>query len=246
MSGYSATSGVGRVTVGEQDTIWSPRTPRDGRCGLILVPGSGNPRGYMDGINQPASVRLAAGLASVGIPAITCDFGGNSWGNNTMQAQILTAWNTLKAAFPQIRTDKFVILGASMGGGAVARFTINNPSLVAAMVGLIPAYDYRYEFENIAGIAGPFRTAWGMGGADPFPTAADNAANHATADGIPILTGYASNDTTVPSAPVIAYHNSVGGEAGNLINVGALGHSDAAIAALPISTVARFLVAHGA
>jgi hypothetical protein len=243
MSGYTAVSAVGRVTPGEQDTIWTPRTPRTGTCGLILLPGSGNPRSYMDNIIQPASFKLAAAMAGVGIPTITCDFGGNSWANDATMTAITNAWTTLKAAFPAMRTDKVCLLGGSMGGGAVARWSQLNPSSTACVVGLIPAFDLRYEFENIPGIAPAFRTAWGMGGADPFPATADNAANYAAAAGIPLLAGYASNDTTVPPAPIVAYAQSVGGTA---INLGALGHTDAAIGAMPHDTVAQFLVAHGA
>lgn len=241
--GYTAVTSLDLVTTGQLGTIWRPRSPRKGRCGLILLPGSGNPQGYIDSVGQKASMRLAAALAGVGIPTITSDFYYNSWGNDNAMGAITAAWTVLKAQFPDMNTDKVCLLGGSMGGGAVARYSILHPENVAAVVGIIPAFDYRYEFENIAGIDAPFRAAWGMGGGDPFPTAADNAANYTAAVGVPLLAGYASDDTIVPSGPVIAYTESVGGTA---INLGALGHTDAAIGAMPLDTVAQFLAANGA
>lgn len=247
-TGYSAETSTDRVVPasGQWDTIWTPRIPRRGTCGLILLPGSGNPRAYMDTVNQPASVKLAAAVASFGIPTITCDFYGNSWSNANAMTAITSAWTVLKAAFPLMRTDKVCLLGGSMGGGAVARWSQLNPTNTAAVVGLIPAYDTKYEYDNVAALVTPIETAWGFTGVGNFPSAANNLANVTPAIGIPILTYYAGNDTTVPSAGVTGYHTAAGGTGGNITNVGNLGHTDAAIAAAPISSIRDFLVANGA
>lgn len=246
MSGYTAESSVSRVTSGQQDTIWTPRTPRTGTCGVILLPGSGNPRAYMDSVVQPASFKLAAELASLGIPCITSDFYLNSWAKDLTMTAITNAWNTLKAAFPLMRTDKVCLIGGSMGGGSCARWSQLNAASTACVVGLIPAYDIKYEYDNIPALVAPIETAWGFTGAANFPAAANNRANVAAATGVPILTFYAGNDTTVPPAGVTGYHDAAGGLLTNRTNVGNLGHTDAAIAAASPTTIAQFLVANGA
>jgi pimeloyl-ACP methyl ester carboxylesterase len=243
MTGYSAESQTGRVTATQQDTIWTPRTPRPGKCGVILLPGSDNPRAYVDGVIQPASMRMAAAIAGEGIPCITSDFYNNSWGNSNCMTAITNAWTVLKAAFPLMRTDKVCLFGASMGAAAAARWSQLNPTNVAAIVGLIPAWSMKYEYQNIPAITAAIETAWGFSGIGNYPAGADLLANAALAAGIPTLTGYATDDTIALPTGVQAYNTAVGG---TLVSLGALGHTDAAIAAMPISTVVRHLVANGA
>lgn len=240
MSGYRVVTGA------DGYTIWHPRTPRVGTCGLILFPGQSNPYGYMDAFNQQASVTLAAALASSGIPTITSTFGGNTWANNTMQATIPAHRAALQAAFPAMRTDKICVLGISMGGAAATRYTQLNPASVAAVVGIIPAYDPKAIYVNNEVGDAAMEAAWSFSGLANFPDALDLGTKAALASSVPLLTGYASNDTIVPAASVTAYHTAAGGDPANIVNVGALGHTDAAIAALSIATIARFLVAHGA
>lgn len=246
MSGYSAETGIGRVVPGQIDTIWKPRDIRAGRRGVVLLPGSGNPRAYMDGTIQNASMRLAAAIADNGIPAITCDFYNNSWARDLTMAAILTARDVLHTACPQTHATEILVLGGSMGGGSAARFSQLNPSITKGVVGLIPAYDIKYEYDNIPALVAPIEAAWGFTGAANFPPAANNKANVAAAVGVPILTYYAGNDTTVPATGVTGYHDAAGGLLANRVNVGNLGHTDAAIAAAPIADITRFLVANGA
>lgn len=245
MSGYTADNAVGRVVAAEYDTIWRPRTPRVGTCGLVLLHGQSNPRAYMDSA-QIASVRLAAALASSGIPCIAAEMHGNSWATDQSMTDITTAWGVLKAAYPAMRTDKVCLLGASMGAALGTRYTQLNPSSVAATVGIIPAYDPKaiYINNNVGDAA--MEAAWGFSGLGAFPDALDLGPKANLATSVPILTGYASNDSVVPAASVTAYHTAAGGDPANIVNVGALDHTDAAIAAMPIATIARFLVAHGA
>lgn len=244
MTGYTAVSALGRIVAGEVDTIWTPRTVRPGTPGLILLHGQGNPKAYMDGSAQRASMRLAGALAGAGIPTIAGEMHGNAWANDTGMTDITNAWNILKAQFPTIRTDKVYLLGASMGAAMMTRYVQLNPGSVAAAVGMIPAYDPRaiYVANNVGDVA--MEAAWGFSGLGNFPAALNLPTHVASAVGVPLLTSYASNDTVVPAASVVTYHNAAGGLPENLIDVGALEHTDAAIAALPISTIGRFLVAN--
>lgn len=245
MSGYTADSRLGRVVAGEVDTIWMPRTPRVGTCGVVLLHGQTSPRQFMDSA-QLASVRLAAALASAGIPCIAAEMHGNSWANDPAMTDITTAWGVLKTTYSTMRTDKLCAVGVSMGGALATRYAQLNPASVAAVVGIIPAYDPKaiYINNNVGDAA--MEAAWGFSGLGAFPDALDLGTKAALASTVPLLTGYASNDTVVPAASVTAYHTAAGGDPANIIDLGALDHTDAAIGAMPVTTIARFLVTHGA
>lgn len=247
VSGYSASSRLGRIPAAgtEVDTVWTPRTPRVGKCGVVLLHGQSSPKQYMDSA-QIASVRLAAALAGSGIPCIAAEMRGNSWANANGMADLELAGSKLQAEFPAIRTDKVCLVGISMGAALAARYSQLHPAAVAAVVGVIPAYDPKAIYINNDAGDAAMEAAWGFSGLVNFPDALDLGPKAALASSVPILSGYASDDTLVPAASVTAYHAAAGGIVGNLLNVGNLGHTDAAIAAVPIATIARFLGANGA
>lgn len=245
MLGYSADAATGRIQAGEVDTIWTPRNLRAGRCGAILLHGSGNPQGFIDSMNQPSSMKLAAALATAGIPCIAGDMGGQTWANDTAMTRIDAAWAVLKARFPTMRADKVCLVGASMGGALAARYSQLNPTKVAAVVGLIPLWDLAAFYTgNVGGTQAEVAAAWGVSTGAALPASADIAGNAGLAAGIPHLAGYSTVDTTVSPAWVLTYTQRVGGTA--IVTDTTFGHSDAAVGGMPISTVGQFLVASGA
>lgn len=243
MTGYTAHSAtIGAIT--GQTTIWSPRTPRVGTCGLILFPGQSSPKMYADGGTQYASAAMAAELADAGIPTITCEFYGNSWAKNQVIDTAIPALRAeLATRFPLMRTDKVCVYGTSMGGSVVARYTQLHPDQVAAAVGIIPAYDPKAIYINNDAGDLAMEAAWAFTGLENFPDALDVGPKAALASSVPLLSAYSSDDALVPAATVTAYHALAGGLPENLINLGAVQHT---IGAVSPTTVARFLVAHGA
>lgn len=240
MSGYSVSTGS------DGYTIWHPRTPRVGTCGLILFPGQGYPTGYMTAAGQQGSVNLAAELASCGIPIITSTFGGNSWATDTvMNTYIPNARTALQTAFPAMRTDKICLGGLSMGATQATRYTQLHPNQVAATFGMIPGYDPKaiYIANNVGDAA--MEAAWGFTGLENFPDALDLGPKGALANTVPIWTGYAASDTSIPEASVTAYHTLAGGLPENIVSVPGT-HDNTAIENMPIDSIARFLVANGA
>lgn len=244
MTGYSYRSTLGLVDPGEITTVWTPNIPRRGRAGVVLLHGSGSPTEFVDIVTQPASVLLANSLANAGIPCIASEFGGDKWGNNTVMTGILTARTILDVLFDV--GSRIIVLGVSAGAPAAARFSQLNPTLTAAVVGIIPAYDIKYEYQNIPGTVAAIEAAWGFVGIGAFPAAADIAANYIPAIGVPLRTGYSSDDPIVPPAPVISYYNSVAGTPSNLINLGAFGHSNTAVGQFSIPNLINFLYRNGA
>lgn len=240
MTGYAVTT---INLAGDAVSVFKPRTYRGG-YGVILAHGAGAPFEFTDLAAQPASVKLAAAIASAGIPCIAGPFGSDAWGNDTAQAKMEAARLELPNHVPGLVTSKILLLGVSMGAGAVARYSINNPSLVAGVVGIIPAFDYAYEWANVPAVRASMGAAWGVTYPTPLPVGADNLTNCAAAVGIPLLAGYSTADTTVPAAGVIAYTDAVGGT--KLVISTTLDHSDALVALMPAATVIQFLSTNGA
>lgn len=242
--GYTLSHGLGRVQAGENDQIWDPRSPRRNTCGVVLLHGSNNPKAYVDLGAQPASVRLAAALATAGIPCIAGDARGQSWGNPAVQAWIDTAWGVLAARYPSMRTDKIALVAGSMGGAAAAGYAQAKPGKVAALVGLIPLLDLSaFYAANVGGTQAEVAAAWGVSTGAALPAAADIAANAGKQASVPTLLGYSTVDTTVLPAWVTAYGAKVSAQL--VVTDTTAGHSDAAIAGMPVATVGKFLAAHG-
>lgn len=243
--GYAVDLAYQRVAAAETDSVFAPRTPRVGTVGVVLVHGSGNPHEFIDDLAQPSSVKLAAALAAAGIPCIAGDFGFQAWGNDTVLARIDAAWTVLKGLYPAMRTDKLALLGVSMGGAAVARYSQMHPERVACVVGLIPLFDLlAFYAANPGAVATEVGTAWGVTAPAALPAGASIAAGAHLAARVPLLAGYSTADVTVLPAWVTAYVAAVGGTA--IVTDTTFGHSDQAVGGMPIATVGQFLAANGA
>jgi pimeloyl-ACP methyl ester carboxylesterase len=248
MPGYAVESTVGRIQAGEIDYFWRPTNMRSKsgalKCGLIMLHGSGSPNEYVDPNNQAASVRLAAAIATAGIPCIAGDMGGQGWANDTVMSRITSAWTFMQTQY-SIRTDKVLLLGCSMGGSAVLRYAQLHPTNVAGVLGLLPLTDLvGFYTGNVGGSQAQIGTAWGVTAPAALPSAANIAGLYATAVGIPYLAAYSTVDTLVSATTVVNYAALVGGT--TVVVDSTYGHSDAAIAGMPISQVISFLIANGA
>lgn len=244
--GYSVSTAVGRVAAGEIDEIWTPTSPRRGRCGVVLCHGSGAWEEFIDLGAQPHSVVLAAAIATAGIPCVAGDFGGQAWGNDTAMSRITSAWGILQNQFG-CRNDKVCLLGASMGGATAARYTQLHPTQVACFVGLIPLLDLvAFYNNNVGGSQSEIAAAWGVTAPAALPASANIAANVQMAATVPLLAGYSSVDQTVQPAWVQAYVNALGSDASMMVTDSTYGHSDQAIGGMPIPTAVQFLIKYGA
>lgn len=242
--GYSVTTQVGRVRATETDYLWAPRTPRKNTCGVVLCHGATAPTQYMDLVSQSASVKLAAALASAGIPCIAGAFSGDSFANDASMTDVTNAWDVLQAAYPDMRTDKVALLGVSMGGAVAARWSQLNPSQTAAVVGIIPLWDLVALYDgDVGGLQASVATAWGVTAPAALPASADIAANAGLAAGIPHLAGYSTTDTLISPSWVTDYTTAVGGTA--VVTNPDSGHTNASVGGLPIATIGAFLAANG-
>lgn len=237
MTGYAVKT---IVLSGQAFSVWIPRTYRGG-YGVMLCHGAGAPFEFTTLNGQSASVRLAAAIASAGIPCFAGPFASDAWGNDTAIGLMDDALAEFPNHIPGLDTAKILLLGVSMGAGGAARYSILNPTTVAGVVGIIPAFNYAYEWDNVPAIRASLGAAWGVTYPTPLPSDADNLANSAAAVGIPLLAGYSTADTTVPPTGVEEYVDAVDGT--KLVLSTTVNHSDAAVALMPHDVVIQFLVA---
>lgn len=156
------------------------------------------------------------------------------WGNATSRARIdaAVAWARANGA----SAGPVVLIGASMGGCAALSWAAANPADTAGVVGIIPAVDLEAIRVSSGTLRPSIDAAYGVVYPAALPAGASPAGNN---PGVPTQLWYATDDAVSENVP--AYAATVGAE---LHGLGALGHSDAAVAAVPPASVAAFVLAH--
>jgi pimeloyl-ACP methyl ester carboxylesterase len=221
------TSGNARFTVGVNgDASWNPRVYANARP-LIFCHSAGMTGGEMVGYGQlPAVAPLVSDLIDLGFPAVAPTL-GVEWGNATSMARITDALAWLRAR--NGTTAPAVLVGASMGACAAVTWAAANPTDVACIVGLIPAIDLQaIRVADTGGLRSSIDTAYGIA----YPAAMAVGTNPVTLSvpGVPIGLWTASNDAVSANAANLA--------GATVTNVGALGHTTAAVAAAQAGAVA--------
>lgn len=151
---------------------------------------------------DPANQIVQAICAPSGPALINCDFSnGTTWGNDTGQSRLGSAWAYVKTAFGA-KTDKVVLYGISMGMLVCLNWARANPSSVAAIVGISGVVDLAdMHDQNRGGYAAEIETAYTNLAGYTSAVAAHNPAVHATDFvGIPMKLWRSSDDTiAIPS-----------------------------------------------
>lgn len=166
---------------------------------------------------------------------LACDFGLQAWGNNTHLLRIEEAVAYLAATWGG--TARVTIVAGSMGNLGGLRYARLHPENVRAYVGIIPALDLG-NLQTIPAIAAELVTAYSPSGYNDV-TMGETYSPVKYADeldpDLPIHLWTASNDTiTVPStaaAFVAARPQTL------RTNIGALGHTEAAVTAAQASVL---------
>lgn len=159
---------------------------------------------------------------------------GQSWGNATADTRIDAALAWLRAN-TTATSDPPLLVGASEGACDALTYASDHP--VAGVIGIIPAIDIQaMRVADTLGLRAAIDAAWGVTYPAALPAGANPATLTAALSSVPQQHWYASNDTV--SANIAAYAAAVGAD---LRNVGALGHTDAAIAAVAATDVLTFI-----
>jgi len=207
----------------------------------------------MDGASQKGVTKNISALAHAGLYGLAGDFGGpHTYGNDTGLAAMEGAVSYAQGT-GLCKTDKVILLGASMGAMECFRYALAHPTLVAGIICWIPAIDIEdFRTRNVLSLRDQINTGnsvagqgWGLpagsyiGGADqtPVPTRGKplDPANMAVLT-MPIHLFYSSADTACTSAAVDAYASGRSNVVKHLVST-SLNHTDAAILAADITTV---------
>lgn len=231
---------VGRFTASQPDAVCQPSGTFPDRGPVVFCHGTES--SGVDGVAQVNATTVTSGVRAV-VRALTAagftivvPAAPNLWGGTTGQARvagaITHARNVLGASGPA------VLVGYSQGGMAALRYAMTNPSEVAAVVGLLPATDLDYIRDNdIAGQRDDIDTIYGVTYPAALPTGVNPADNTGDFD-LPMAFWYASDDAMVSAAATTTFASATGAE---VHNVGALGHTDAALLAVDTAAVTTFV-----
>lgn len=240
---------VGRVQAGEGDCVIFSRLYKSGDGPAVIYghQSGGSAKVAIDGNAHAGTQALLQTVADAGFLVAAQDQGGlTTWGNTTAQARMTATRTWVQASAPYLASSgRIAIIGISMGAVLMMNWAKANPTLVSCMVGILPATDLTAYY--VAGGAGRanIEAAWGVTYPDPLPAGADptiGASSSVLVD-IPYAAYYASNDDIATPAIVTSMAAAIGGTA---TNVGALGHTEAAIGAVDAEEVAEFIQLHAA
>lgn len=230
---------TGRFTAAVKDAVCRPvdLSPA-GHTVVAYGHGGGNTATEAIGAwGLPAMGTLVHTLAAAGL-TVVAPTATLLWGNSTDQTRRTTAitWARTNA---RGSSAPVVLIGASMGSTSSLLYAADHPAEVAAVIGVIPAVDIQaIRVADTFGLRASIDAAWGVTYPAALPAGADPAARVADFDGIPIQLWYANDDPA--SVNIGTFAAAVGAD---LHDVGALGHTAAATAAVDAAAVLAFISA---
>jgi alpha-beta hydrolase superfamily lysophospholipase len=136
------------------------------------------------------------------------------WGNSAMMTKLDNAYAWCRANLG-FRT-RVHLFGTSGGGPAILNWARANPTLVASIVGIVPAIDIQdIDDNNLTAVLGLPAATYGphvaYGGARP-PDANNPADNTSGFSGIPMLIHYGISDPICRPGPATTFINATGCE----------------------------------
>jgi dienelactone hydrolase len=237
--GMISTFAAGRYSAtgsGESDALCFPRKARAAgvKRGVLFCHGAED---TAIKVIDPANVyrALVAKLVDQAqTPLEAADLGavqGTSdvWGNSTGMGRMDDSWAWLKNANGGgAKTDKAILVGGSMGGLMAVNWASRNPTLVAAIVLVIPALDLQDIYVNDRGPGLQAEIQAAYGGAPDYATRSPmNLA--ASLTGIPTKIWYSTNDPVTPSVGTNATFAASVGSSCSTQSMGAVGHVFSAV-----------------
>jgi alpha-beta hydrolase superfamily lysophospholipase len=225
------------------DSIWQPRVPVAGKAPVIYMHGANPSVGIAYEANRSTQMGVREVLMAVAGEGhtVVCMSAPDTWGNATLvkraRAGIQYVRDNFKALGPA------VLIGASHGGLCALRYYMENGHDVAGIIGMIGVVDMDDVRDNDLGGMGlraDIDAAWGVTYPAALPAGANPADNPSRFTGVPIQWHYASDDAIARATPITTFASAVGGNM-TTYNLGALGHTDAAILAVNETTVLNFI-----
>lgn len=245
----STSYGTGIVHASEKAVRLYPRLSYDAirHRGVLYLHGSTASALTVVSSNGYAQPTMLNHLADKGYPLLACDLGASltNWYNDAEGLPRIDEAYTYAMSTLGWKAGKVHIFAASMGNVGALRWAQVNLDKVASIACAIPAYDM--ETARVANVTlrGQIDTAYGVTYPAPLPAGENppDFIDDIAAAGIPWKGYYSSDDEADFVAGAIACADALDGE---LTSLGALGHTDAAIGAVPFAEVAAFYRAYDA
>lgn len=234
---FTSVAGItpGRIQAGKYDTIMAPSLIGDStRNPVIYCHGAGGDGQEATGSTGLPSVKALLREFVKHEHVVASPSQTHTYGNGPSDIAIAAAITHLRANGFNAQGDA-ILVGASHGAACALRYAFLHPNDVAAVLITIPLLDLQYaRDQNLLGIRPNIDAAWNVTYPAPLPA----NANPATISVIPpVLAWYASNDNVSTN---IASWDALQTDA-TVVNVGALGHTDATIAAHPPATAVQWV-----
>lgn len=232
--------GSGRYAASEKDVlVATPAGLAGGIRGVIFCHGlnadATAPRDYA----AIGELHLVNAIAEV-FPVLSIDAGGTAaMGNATAVARVGDAVTYAQGTLGW-KAGTVLLVGASMGTFSVLNYAKANPSKVGAVVCVNSAIDLNdIVVNNRGGYAATVNTAYGgtYNNGTQGPTC--NPASYAASYSTPTRLFYSSDDTIAIPSTITAFAAAATNVTAT--NVGALGHTEAAIDAASRDTILAFL-----
>jgi hypothetical protein len=232
----SSSAGNGRVLAGLNDYFMRPsRGFVQGQNRGIMYAHQGGTSAFAvrDMIAQPGSARLMQALAAAGYPiAATSYIPPATVGTAAAVARVAATVTAVKTAEGGASADPVIAIGISNGFTSLINHFYTNPSSVAAIVGILPLWDLDMNYQtNPGGVRSIIEQAWGITYPTSLPADSDPRTHTAPLNGKPTRLYYASDDGLFNGGQIALALAAFGANC-ECIDVGALGHGDAAINAI--------------
>lgn len=239
--------GVGTVSAGEGALLIQPKYPSATPTrGVMFVHGAGGGATYcLDAYGRQGSLTKA--IADSGFTCFAGDIGGPAtWGNATAMARMTTAYNYFQAQ-PGVAPGKIALVSGSMGALTSLNWAAANPTLVSAVVSVVPVINPTdIVTNNRQGYASLVHAAYGGAWSEATYGATYNPRTRATAGafaGLPMLLFYGTVDTLCMPAETQGFAASVGASC-TLVPLTGLGHEEAAYTSVDHAQAVAFLTAN--
>lgn len=232
MTGFSATQAVGRIAASEADKVYVPQGWRYDASKRVVIWCHGAAADYRLG---PVERIIRDALD---VPWIACDMGGQSeWGSDlAVQTRFDSAWAWAKTNL-NVKADKYLIWGGSMGSLTGLLRVLYDPTHVAALGAALAIVDpEQIRAANAGGYAAAIQAIHG----NPVPDGKRPNQNNAAyiSGAVPLWLAISETDTVGDATLAHSFVTAVGASS---VSLGSVGHS---YLALDTAAAIAFLGAH--
>ncbi|WP_160665322.1 alpha/beta hydrolase [Pseudarthrobacter sp. ATCC 49987] len=215
MSGVSTQYQVGNVSAGERSLAVLPRNwkANGSKMGVLYCHGYGGTAMECRNSASQNMWTLVEAIARAGFPVLSCDLGGDIWGNPTAVARVTTARAYLQGTLGA-KAGKIALLGQSMGHLTAMNWAAANLASTACVVSSMGVCDLAgiqqdplFQASINAAYGGTYSNATHGPASNP---AVNTAAKYA---GLKWLSYRGASDTIAPQPTAVALAAAIGATA---------------------------------